>query len=179
MRAFCISDWMVDRATAEGSRIQSAETKCDESAAQPTTMPVRAATIRYVHRRWCRTLMPASCRCRSLRRRAYSCSGISYAVLVKASRPANSEVVMDTPFLSRPRSLIPSSGKNRRRQRRTNDGMCFKSRGLQRENWWGTLKEGRETWSVWNCAGRPRSLCPSPIDDQREKTDRKCLEAGY
>src|SRR5208337_344699 len=128
MRAFFVSDWMMDRTTAEGSRIQSAETKCDESAAQATTMPARAAAITYVHRRWCRPLMPASCRCRSLRRRAYSRSGVSRAVLVKALRPANSEVLMDTPSLSRPRSLIPSNGKNKR-QRRANDGMRFRSRG--------------------------------------------------
>jgi phosphoribosylpyrophosphate synthetase len=86
--------------TTEGSRIQSFETECDESAAQAMRMLIRVIAARYVHRRRCRTVMPASCRCRSPKRRVYSLSGISCAVLVKASRPATSEVLMDTPSLS-------------------------------------------------------------------------------
>ncbi len=51
--------------------------------------------------------------------------------------------------------------------------------GLQRENGWGTLKERRETWFIWNCDSRLRSLCPSPIDGQREERHWKRMEAGY
>lgn len=50
--------------------------------------------------------------------------------------------------------------------------------GLQRENGWGTLKERRETWFIWNGDSRLQSFCPSPIDAQREERHWKRMEAG-
>jgi hypothetical protein len=50
--------------------------------------------------------------------------------------------------------------------------------GLQREGGRGTLKQGRETWFIWNYCSRPRSAYPSPIDGQRKTADWKRLEAG-
>jgi hypothetical protein len=60
MPAFFLSDWMLDRTTTEGSRIQSAEIKCDERDAQTVTIPATAAIITYAQRRWCKALMLAS-----------------------------------------------------------------------------------------------------------------------
>src|ERR1700691_803198 len=81
MRAFFVSDWTMDTPTAEGSRIHTTDTRCDDSAAQATTIPTRAVAIRYVHNRWCTRLILASCRCRSHKRRAYSSDGVSCGVL--------------------------------------------------------------------------------------------------
>src|SRR5208282_3145724 len=145
---------MMERPATEGGRIQSVDTNGDESAAQVTTMPARAARIRYVHKRQCRALMPASCRCRSPKRRVYSLSGISCTLLVKASRPANSEVFIDTPSPYKPRSLILCTWKTEGKDRATSR-QCFSSRGLQRGSGWRTLKERRETRFILKHDGRP------------------------
>lgn len=71
----------MDTPTAEGSRIENADTRCDDIAAQAMTIPTRAVAIKYVHNRWCSRLTLASCRCRSLKRRAYSSDGVSCGFL--------------------------------------------------------------------------------------------------
>jgi len=85
---------------------------------------------------------------------------------------------MDTPSLSRPGSLILCNWKNRR-QCRANGGVRFRSRGATTRQWGGALKGRGETWFIWNCDSRLRSLCPSPIDGQREETHWKRMEANY
>jgi len=163
----------MNRTTAEGSRIQSAETKCDENATQATTMPARAATIKYVHRRWCRTLMPASCLCCSLRRRAYSPSGVSFAVLVEASHSENSGVLMDTPSLSRPGSLILSNvEKQKSTPRKPRHALPIRG-ATTRKRVGGAERAGRD---LVHLEPRWSSAIVPPIADRRP-TGKNRLEA--
>ena len=50
--------------------------------------------------------------------------------------------------------------------------------GLQREDGWGPLKEGRETWFIRNYDHCQRSPYPSWLDDKHDERERKRLETG-
>ena len=50
--------------------------------------------------------------------------------------------------------------------------------GLQREDGWGPLKEGRQTWFIRSYDLYLRSSYPSLLDDKRKERDWKRMETG-
>jgi hypothetical protein len=141
------------------------------SANRSPDLQGRALIATYVHRRWCNALMSTSCRCRLSRRQVYSLAETSHCGLY------DSELFIETHLLSGTGSLVLNGQHDESMavQATASDSV---QEGLQREDGWGPLKEGRQTWFIRNYDHYLRSSYPSLLDDKRKERDWKRMETG-